>query len=186
MRRRDLLKSLVVLGVGSVVAPTFVWGCHNVELNNGTLSEQQLLLLEEIADTIIPRHKKMPGAKDAKVAAFMAGHIKDCYTLEERKDLIKSILAIDETADRRFGKPFAKLGNAQKQELLKAFDRGAKNNKDSGNIAYVNYAKLKSLIVFGFFTSEIGATQCLRYLPIPGYYKGEIAYKKGDKAWALN
>lgn len=185
MRRRDLLKSLVIFGVGSIINPINVWGC-NMSLNDGHINEQHILLLDEIAETIIPRNKKVPGAKDAGVASFIASHIKDCYTVDERRHLIASILTINETANQRFKKPFARLGNKQKEELLKAFDKEATNNSDSKNIAYLNYTKLKNLIVFGFFTSELGATTCLRYLPIPGYYKGEIAYKKGDKAWALN
>ena len=33
-------------------------------------------------------------------------------------------------------------------------------------------------------SSKEGATQALRYLPIPGKYDGSYPYKKGDKAWA--
>jgi hypothetical protein len=36
----------------------------------------------------------------------------------------------------------------------------------------------------GYFTSEIGAKQALRYLPVPGRFEGCIPYKKGDKAFA--
>jgi hypothetical protein len=43
---------------------------------------------------------------------------------------------------------------------------------------------IKELTVFGYFTSEPGATRALRYTQTPGYYQGEVAYKKGDKAWA--
>ena len=42
----------------------------------------------------------------------------------------------------------------------------------------------KELTVFGYFTSEIGCTQALRYEPVPGRYDGNFPYKKGDKAWA--
>jgi hypothetical protein len=43
---------------------------------------------------------------------------------------------------------------------------------------------MKELTLWGFFSSEIGATQALRYVAIPGRYEGCIPYKKGDKAWA--
>jgi hypothetical protein len=45
---------------------------------------------------------------------------------------------------------------------------------------------LKELTLLGFFTSEVGATQALRYLPVPGKYDGNVPYKKGDKAWATS
>jgi hypothetical protein len=43
---------------------------------------------------------------------------------------------------------------------------------------------MKQLTLLGYFTSEIGATQTLRYVAVPGKYEGCIPYKKGDKAWA--
>lgn len=44
---------------------------------------------------------------------------------------------------------------------------------------------LRDLTVLGYFTSEIGATQALNYIEVPGRYEGCIDYKKGDKAWAI-
>ncbi len=43
----------------------------------------------------------------------------------------------------------------------------------------------KELTLFGYFTSEQGATQALDYVPIPGRYEGCIPLKKGQKAYAL-
>jgi hypothetical protein len=45
---------------------------------------------------------------------------------------------------------------------------------------------MKELTLLGYFTSEVGATKALRYVPIPGRFDGCIPYKKGDKAWALS
>jgi hypothetical protein len=44
---------------------------------------------------------------------------------------------------------------------------------------------MKGLTVTGYFTSEIGATQALEYLPIPGKFEACIPLKPGQKAWAL-
>jgi hypothetical protein len=43
---------------------------------------------------------------------------------------------------------------------------------------------LKQLTIWGYFTSEPGATKALRYIETPGHYDGDVPYKKGDKAWA--
>jgi hypothetical protein len=47
-----------------------------------------------------------------------------------------------------------------------------------------HFTMIKQLTLWGYFSSEIGATQALRYVAIPGKYEGCIPYKKGDKAWA--
>ncbi|HRN58498.1 MAG TPA: gluconate 2-dehydrogenase subunit 3 family protein [Agriterribacter sp.] len=43
---------------------------------------------------------------------------------------------------------------------------------------------MKELTLLGYFTSEIGATQALRYIAVPGKYEGCVPYTKGDRAWA--
>ena len=46
------------------------------------------------------------------------------------------------------------------------------------------FRMMKELTMLGFFTSEVGATQALRYVETPGRYDGCADYKKGDRAWA--
>jgi len=41
-----------------------------------------------------------------------------------------------------------------------------------------------NLTLFGFFTSQAGATQVLSYSAIPGHYDRCIPYAEGDRAWA--
>lgn len=186
MKRRDLLRTLVVFGVGTLVNPVQIWTSCARTVNEDTLNEQQIQLLDEIAETILPAHRGKPGAKEAGVAAFLAGHIQDCHTKQERQDMIRCIVMIDETAVSGFKKTFVELGTEQKFELIKAFDRAVKDNADPDNVAYTNYSKLRSLIVFAFFTSESGMMKYLRYAAIPGKYSGQIPYQKGDKLWAFN
>ncbi len=46
------------------------------------------------------------------------------------------------------------------------------------------FTMMKQLTLTGFFTSEVGMTQALRYVKIPGKYDGDYPYKKGDRAFA--
>ena len=43
---------------------------------------------------------------------------------------------------------------------------------------------MKQLTVAGYFTSEIGATKALEYVPIPGRFEGDVLMQPGQKAWA--
>ena len=43
---------------------------------------------------------------------------------------------------------------------------------------------VKELTILGYFSSEIGCTQALSYVPIPGRYEGVVKLKDGQKAWA--
>ena len=45
------------------------------------------------------------------------------------------------------------------------------------------FTMMKQLTLFGFFTSEVGATEVLRYEAVPGRYEGCVPYN-GEPAWA--
>ena len=45
------------------------------------------------------------------------------------------------------------------------------------------FKALKSLLVFGFFTTEVGATQALNYQAVPGGFKGSVSYSSLKKSW---
>ena len=46
--------------------------------------------------------------------------------------------------------------------------------------------QLKELTVWGFFTSEVGAKQVLRYNPMPMKFDGHFPRSPGDTTWAPN
>jgi hypothetical protein len=46
------------------------------------------------------------------------------------------------------------------------------------------FRMMKQLALLGYFTSEIGATQALRYVESPGRYDPCVPYKPGDRVWA--
>ncbi|PGH39630.1 MAG: twin-arginine translocation pathway signal protein, partial [Candidatus Nephrothrix sp. EaCA] len=75
---------------------------------------------------------------------------------------------------------------AQRQSFLKTLDKEAsdyaKNKKHEEPAHY--FTMMKQLTLLGYFTSEIGMTKALRYLPVPGRYDGCVDYKKGDRIQA--
>ena len=74
----------------------------------------------------------------------------------------------------------------QRHDLLVALDKEQKEfqSKKKPEESSHYFRMMKELTLWGFFTSEIGATQALRFVAVPGRYEGCIPYKKGDKAWA--
>ncbi len=46
------------------------------------------------------------------------------------------------------------------------------------------FRMMKELSMLGYFTSEIGMTQALRYVETPGRFDPSVDYHPGDKAWA--
>ena len=46
------------------------------------------------------------------------------------------------------------------------------------------FRMMKELALLGYFTSEIGCTQALRYVESPGRFDPCVPYQSGEKAWA--
>ena len=131
-------------------------------------------LLAEIAEVIIPA-TKTPGAKAAKAEEFVVRVIRDCHPYHEQEQFYLELDLLKAESQKRFGKPFAQLDSAQKHELVL---HAAKNLKGF-------FQKMRALTIAGYFSSEIGATQTLEYLPIPGRFEGSVPLQPGQKAWAL-
>lgn len=211
MNRRDLLTMIAavtgtaMLGAGRVMAyvPT--------ETGQNLFTPEDAAFLDEVAETIIPA-TDTPGAKDAAVGAFMTQFVSDCYDADEQAAFRDSIETLKAEAQSRYGAAFEALEPAQRQEMLQeamvaaaaqavvvneakeqarqqardvqpSADTAASAEADVDLPALHWFTPLQQLTLLGFFTSEIGATQVLRYEPVPGEYIGDLDYD-GGPAWA--
>lgn len=192
MERRELLKMIAAAtGAAMIGIPAFVYGQAPVPNGNTAFSESEVAKLDEIAETILPR-TKTPGAKDAGTGLFMARFVTDCYTPEYQKVFRKGLADID----KRAGGDFMSLTPQARTELLRALDAEAGKQRNVTEIAAGGanpksvklhyFAMIKQLVLFGYFTSQAGATQALRYVAVPGRYDGDVAYEPGTPAWATN
>jgi len=189
MNRRDAIERVAFLVGGTVIgADFFLSGCmrSNAKKVNELFNVDQVAFLNEVGDTILPP-TKTPGAKAADVGSFMAAMVADCYTPADQKIFMTAISQIDAEAQKMFGKKFLDCDQKQRTALITTLDHEQKlsvKNKQPSN-PYQYFSMIKQLTLLGYFTSETGCTQALRYVPVPGKFDGNLPYKKGDKAWAL-
>lgn len=231
MDRREALQRVGLLIGGSVLgANAFLTGCKSPgDTDAGekvTFSQPDIAYLDEIAETIIPTTSS-PGAKAAKVGAFMTVMVTDCYEEKDQKIFREGMNKINELSKKKFEKDFMSASAEQRLQLLRELDGEVKEQqrkqREDREQEAVNKKKeeeetteqkrnpdqaaektktdkqqekdkeaprkhyfrmMKELTLLGYFTSEIGATQALRYTQVPGRYEGCVPYKKGDKLWA--
>jgi len=200
MNRRDALARVALLMGGAVIGGDyFLTGCSpassdkeagdtkgKAAANNfKPLTPEQTAYLTEVADTILPA-TKTPGAKAANVGSFMAVMVRDCYKPEDQQIFMDGLGKLEAASQKQNSKGFLESTPAQRTALLVALDAEQKNYSKTKKLEQPNhyFRMMKELSLLGFFTSEVGATQVLRYLPVPGKYDGNVPYKKGDRAWA--
>jgi hypothetical protein len=181
MERREAIKWVASLFGGTLIgAEAFLAGC-TTDSEITFFSSEEMKLLDEIGETILPETSKSPGAKVAKIADFMQKIVRDCYSAEEQGIFKSGLIEVEEKADQQFNNSFLKLSGSQRLDILNGFEEKAKEKKENDPSHF--FTMLKQLTIWGFFTSEVGATKALRYDPIPGSYEGCLDLKPGQPAW---
>jgi len=176
MNRREAVQKITFLLGGTISAPLMA-GIMGEKLNFGPsleITDQQEVLLAEVADVIIPT-TTTPGAKAAGAEKFITRIMRDCYKEEDQKKFYDGLEKINGQSKEVYGKGFTELDATQKNDIVK---RTTVSDKPF-------FLQMKGLTITGYFTSEIGATQALEYLPVPGRFDGSWPMPKGQKSWAL-
>jgi len=188
MERRELLKMIAAVTGGALIGgEVFLTGCNNPDkvAGEGAFTDQKIALLDEVAETILPKTSSSAGAKEAQVGEFMKRMVNDCYSKEEQDAFHAGVAKLEEVCDEKTGSDFMKLTPEQRTSFLKEVDadRVAYNKNRKPEDAQHYFQAIKQLTITGYFTSKEGRTTALRYVPVPGKFEN-IDYKKGDKLFA--
>ncbi len=141
--------------------------------------------LSEIADTILPE-TGTPGAKAAGVGPFIALMVRDTYYPKDQEIFRAGLDTLNEECEREAGAPFMAASPVERLALLERLDREAQEytwNQAEDDAPHY-FRMLKELTLLGYFTSEIGYTQAMRYAETPGRYDPCVPYKEGETLWA--
>lgn len=189
MDRREAVRRATLLLGGAITFSGF--GAFAEVLNpvagNGAEARSiasQEALIAEIADTIIPDTKGVPGAKAAGLGPFIVMMMQDCYTADIQKHFADGLIKVDEVSQSQFKKAFTALTLPEREEIFKLFKAEAEAQKKTGTSPSHFFQLMYELTCLGYYTSEIGATKALRYVHIPGRYEACIPLHPGQKAWA--
>ncbi len=205
MNRREALYSVSMMFGGTIVgAQLFLEGCGSPEADQATkvqsfFTAEEVALLDEIGETILPAHDNIPGAKAVEIGKFMQTIVADCYSEEEQKIFQAGMKDLQAKSQAAYQQNFTELSPENRQALLTDLDAEAQAQSDTipdaekdkrdldsrlDRIPPHYFDMMKQLTIWGFFSSKVGATEVLRYLEVPGKYDGSYPYKEGDRAWA--
>lgn len=190
MTRRDALSRVSLMLGGTIIgSEIFLYGCKpdTVQLSTVEFTPANIAFLDEVGETILPTTASSPGAKAAEVGEFMKVIVTDCYEKQDQEIFLQGIGTLNEAAKAAHSKDFMALSAEEKTAFLTQLDQEANTYNESKEDGAPNhyFSMMKQLTLWGYFSSEVGATQALRYVETPGRYEGCIPYEKGDKAWAI-
>lgn len=186
INRREAVSRVAALMGGMISAPAMA-GIMGQKTNQGTFvrfSADQKSLIASIADLIIPT-TKTPGAKAAGAETFIINVVQDCYSKTEQESFYKGLNKLDADCIVKTGKGFVDASEVQKKEILTTcmLEADVERKSKKGFIPF--FFMIKELSTVGYFTSKIGATEALDYLPIPGKFDGCMPLSPTQKTWTL-
>ena len=164
----------------------------------GALTAADVALLDEIAETILPE-TSTPGAKAARVGGFMALMVSEGYDERERQVFQRGLRQLDDACRQAHAVPFMQASAAQRLSLIEALDREqhavmedraprrrvrAPASPSASDEPAHYFRLMKELALLGYFTSEIGCTQAMRYVESPGRFDPNAPHAPGDRSWA--
>jgi hypothetical protein len=182
MNRRDAVKATTALFGGVMIGSSGILAACATERRETpprVLTREDEALIEEIADTLLPSTPTSPGAKAAGVGATINLLLTDCYKPDAQQRVIQGLREFRATCGERCERSFASLPRQEREQLLRAIDADAQKNVDT------HYFPLVRELAHGaYFSSQIGVTQALRYVPVPGRFDGCVPLTPGQPAWA--
>ncbi len=186
--RRAALRRLSYALGGIATAPLasgLLGGCQTPATSElatyeyATLDTGQQDLLAALVDQIIPA-TDTPGAAEAGVPQFIDKMHSDWYEAEDRDAFLAGLATVDPRAE---GGSFVALADDARTALVSEMDAEAYEPRPDGEPTPF-FRQLKELTLSGYYTSEVGATEELKWLAAPGRYEADIPFSEVGRAWA--
>ncbi|MEL7530341.1 MAG: gluconate 2-dehydrogenase subunit 3 family protein [Bacteroidota bacterium] len=188
MNRRNALKTLSLATGGVLTASALNWtGCKAEPSVFRFFKPEDTATLDQIGETILPKTEDSAGAGEIGISEFIDIYAADCLKPSHQAALRNAYPQFLLDCKNKYQDDFVDLKPEQQHEILLALDEEAivYNQSLKPKEPPHFFSMLKNMVLFGYFSSEAGAKQALRYLPVPGRYDGNFPFQAGDKAWAL-
>lgn len=185
--RREALRRLSLLVGGTLSASTVsavLAGCSAPDgYGFQTLSHDQRDLVAELAETIIPT-TDTPGARAARVHEFIDLILSDWMRPAERGRFMEGLVEFSGAFEAQHSMSFVDAGVTERMAFMEPLDEAGVAARQNGVDPLPFFATLKELVVSGYYTSEIGASQELRHQMVFAEYDGDVEWKEGDRAFS--
>jgi hypothetical protein len=189
MDRRSVLKTVSILVGGAMsggTIATIMSGCQpNTSDGYQTFifNNQEMNVLAEIVETILPA-TDTPGAKELMVHRFIDEALSKNYDETNQTKIKGTLAAINDECDKLHQKLFIDASTEERLSAISVLDKASFEMKDQEEKHF--FHEFKSLVLAGFFSTEVGQTQVLQHVAIPGKYEPCIPVNEAGngKTWA--
>lgn len=197
MNRRNALKKTAILTGSALGVPSLfslLKSCKQqsrMEWVPLFLNEEQAKFISAFVDTLLPR-TATPGGLDVKTDIFLDLIFAMTYNASAQQNLVDEMEKFNEDCRKSQGKVFADLGQEDRNAFLKKMEATSPkfNPKVWGSAVGEQqpvgfYRNLKSMVLWGYFSTEEIGLNHLKYDPVPGEYRGCVPLSEIGNVWSL-
>jgi hypothetical protein len=169
--RRDAVKITTLLVGGVVLMAGCGGGDEQPAAGDAALGAEDLRLLEDVADTLLPATAASPGARAAGAGEGMRLLLADCYEPAASQRVLAGLATLR-------ARGFTALPVAERERVLRAVDAEAVKAGPEHWFHLVREVAQRA-----YFSSEVGMTKALRWTMVPGRWQGCVPLAPGQPAW---
>ncbi|MBU0554954.1 MAG: gluconate 2-dehydrogenase subunit 3 family protein [Alphaproteobacteria bacterium] len=159
-------------------------------------SERVRGMMADVAELVIPR-TDTPGARDVGTGDFVilalahglsgtkapvaSGAITPALSSFMRRDgSLRYLPWLERTLDQAANGDFFRRTPAEREDILAKIDAAAM----APGAPWSPWVAIKGLVLTGYYTSQTGASQELRYELVPGRFDPDLPLRPSDRAWS--
>ena len=154
--RREMLKAAAA---ATVAVPAFGQSKSKVKAPQ-FFTPHEFALVDELTEIIIPTDEHSPGARAAKVAAYIDQTLAEAFTNEPREQWRTGLKLIDALSHLMHHKSFLNSSAEQRENVVAKIAQSEQNPKLPEEEFF---AELKQRTARGYYTSKIGIHQEMEY-----------------------
>ena len=183
--RKEAIKRTGLLLGGVVFAPNILGVLQGCRASPGNwelvlFSPDQARVVTALADVILPADGT-PAASEVGVPKFIEMIVNEVYSENQRQKFIEGLNKFSEDYLSEFQVEYYN-GTDEDQYNFTYHKNQIAIEEDLEESPFI--LTFKEMAMLGYFTSELGATEVLRYKAIPGYYDACMPIEKVGRTWA--
>ena len=183
--RKEAIKRTGLLLGGIIFAPNILGvlqGCRALPGNWEPVlfSPDQARVVTALADVILPADDT-PAASEVGVPKFIETMVNDVYRENQRQNFIEGLNKFSEDYLSEFQVEYYDGTDKDRYKFTYIQNKEAIEESSTQSPFILSF---KEMAMLGYFTSEVGATQILRYEAVPGIYDGCMPLEEVGRTWA--
>jgi len=123
-------------------------------------TQEELAMVDELSELIIPTDEHSPGARAAKVAEYIDQRLAESWEEEAKQEWREGLKLIDRISNEMNNRSFMQAPQDQRVALL---ERIAQNEANPQKPEEKFFVLLKSRVAYAYYTSKIGIHEELEY-----------------------